>query len=192
MSKKIKFILPQDMEELPAPKCCHAIHLQTVEEKYNHLSVGKGERGLSKHYHYQITDEWVEIEKPHKEKYSSDERYYLGLITVLIDKKTGEAVGKGTVSVNKLVQPFPVYDGDSIKQVYPFINIPPYADCSESILEYVKKYLVGKCLFATGETFKAIRPDFSTGSPRYYTQYGEKLRETESPYFEVVDNEGEL
>lgn len=59
-------------------------------------------------------------------------------------------------------------------------------------VEYVKKYLVGKCLFATGETFKAIRPDFSTGIPRYYTQYGEKLRETESPYFEVVDNEGEL
>lgn len=191
MSIKIKFIQPQEMEQFATPKNCHAIQPQTVEEKYSHLSVGKGEKGLSKFYHYQITDEWVEIEKPHKEKYAPDDRFYLGLITVLIDKKTGEAVGKGTVSVNKLAQSLPAYDGDTVKQIFPFINIPPYSDCTESVLEYVKKYLVGKLLQATGKTFLSIKPDFSSGAPRYYSQYGEKLKEFESPYFEVVENEGE-
>ncbi len=191
MTVKVKFIQPKEMEQFAIPKNCHTILPQTVEEKYSHLSVGKGEKGLSKFYHYQITDEWVEIEKPHKEKYAPDDRCYLGLITVLISKDTGEAVGKGTVSVNKLAQSLPVYDGDTVKQVYPFINIPPYSDCSESVLEYVKKYLVGKLLQATGKTFLSIKPDFSSGSPRYYSQYGEKLKEMESPYFEVVGNEGE-
>ena len=191
MTKKIKLIQPQEMEQFPTPKCCHPIQSNSIEEKYGHLSVGKGEKGLSSLYHYQITDEWVEVEKPHKEKLSPENRHYLALVTLLINKDTGEAVGKGTVSVNKLVQPYPVYEGNEIAHISQFTNIPPYAECTDSILGYVRKYLAGKLLQATGDTFKAIKPDFSTGSPRYFSQYGEKLKETETPYFEVLEDEGE-
>lgn len=179
----------EEVEKLEKPKNVHTIEASKIAEKYSRITAEKGQVGLTQFYAYMITDEWVEIEKPHKEKLPEDQRYYLGLITVLCDKETGEPIKKGSVGLNKLIQPYPAYDGNGLKQVQQIVNIPAFADCPDSIIDYAKKYLIGKCLQCTGETFKAIKPDYSMGTPSLYGLSGEKLQEREVAYFEAKEIE---
>ena len=178
------------IEELRRPGNARPINVDTIAEKYAYQANEKGVSGLSNFFNYFITDEWVEIEKPSKERLPENKRYYLGLITVLCDKQTGEPVKKGGISLNKLVQPYPVYDGNGIKQVKQIVNIPAFADSPEGQVDYAKKYIIGKLLRCTGEMFKAIKPDYSMGTPSLYGLSGERLQEKEVAYFEVVEMEG--
>ncbi len=116
MSLKLN-ILAENTKELPKPKNVRSINVDTIAEKYAYQANEKGVSGLSNFFNYFITDEWVEIEKPNKERLPENKRYYLGLITILFDKQTGEPVKKGGISLNKLVQPYPAYDGEGIKQI---------------------------------------------------------------------------
>ena len=50
-------------------------------------------------------------------------------------------------------------------------------------------HLIGKLLRLTGETFKAIKPDYSMGTPSLYGINGERLQEKEVAYFEAVELE---
>ena len=61
-------ILDKDLEELPTPKNVHVINVENLAEKYRHQTSEKGVAGLSNFFNYLITDEWVEIDKPHKER----------------------------------------------------------------------------------------------------------------------------
>lgn len=182
-------ILAENTKELPKPRNVRSINVDTIAEKYAYQANEKGVSGLSNFFNYFITDEWVEIEKPSKERLPENKRYYLGLITVLCDKQTGEPVKKGGISLNKLVQPYPAYDGEGIKQVKQIVNIPAFADSPEGQVDYAKKYIIGKLLRCTGETFKAIKPDFSMGTPSLYGLNGERLQEKEVAYFEAVEME---
>ena len=182
-------ILAKDLEELPTPKNVHAINVENLAEKYKHQTSEKGVAGLSNFFNYLITDEWVEIDKPHKERLPEGQKCYLGLITVLCDKITGTPIKKGSISLNKLVQPYPVYDGDGIKLVQQIVNVPAFADSPEGQVDYARKHLIGKLLHLTGETFKAIKPDYSMGTPSLYGINGERLQEKEVAYFEAVELE---
>lgn len=188
MSTKVTFFTKK-LEELPTPKNVHAIDVDNIAEKYSHQTCEKGVAGLSNFFNYLITDEWVEIEKPHKERLPEGQRYYLGLVTVLCDRKTGSPIKKGSISLNRLVQPYPAYDGDGIKQVQQIVNIPAFADSPEGQVDYAKKHIVGRLLRLTGKTFKAIKPDYSMGTPSLYGLSGERLQEKEVACFEAVEVE---
>ena len=102
MSLKLN-ILAENTKELPKPKNVRSINVDTIAEKYAYQANEKGVSGLSNFFNYFITDEWVEIEKPNKERLPENKRYYLGLITILFDKQTGEPVKKGGISLNKWI-----------------------------------------------------------------------------------------
>lgn len=179
----------KDFENLENPKNIRTIEADKIAEKYSRITAEKGQTGLSQFYSYIITDEWVEIEKPHKEKLPEDQRHYLGLITILCDIKTQQPVKKGSVSLNKLIQPYPTYEGNDIKNVQQIVNIPSFSDCPDSIVEYAQKYVIGKYLHCTGNRFKSIKPDYSMGTPSLYGLSGEKLQEREVAFFEVQEIE---
>lgn len=177
------------IENLESPKNVHTIEADKIAEKYSRITAEKGQTGLSQFYSYIVTGEWVEIDKPHKEKLPEDQKCYLGLITILCDISTHEPIKKGSVSLNKLIQPYPTYDGNDIKNVQQIVNIPSFADCPDSIVEYAQKYIIGKYLHCTGSKFKAIKPDYSMGTPSLYGLSGEKLQEREIAHFEVQEME---
>lgn len=176
-------------EKLESPKNIRTIATNKIAEKYSRTTAEKGQTGLSPFYSYIITDEWVEIEKPHKEKLPEDQRHYLGLITILCDMKTKEPIKKGSVSLNKLIQPYPTYEDNDIKNVQQITNIPSFSDCPDSMVEYAQKYITGKFLHCTGGNFKAIKPDYSMGTPSLYGLNGEKLQEREVALFEIQEIE---
>lgn len=172
-------------EKLENPENVRTIEAEKIAEKYSRITAEKGQTGLSPFYSYIITDEWVEIGKPHKEKLPEDQRHYLGLITILCDMKTKEPIKKGSVSLNKLIQPYPAYEDNEIKNVQQIVNIPSFSNCPDSMVEYAQKYIIGKYLHYTENKFKAIKPDYSMGTPSLYGLNGEKLQEREVALFEV-------
>lgn len=185
----LKFNVSEECKNLENPKNVHPIEADKIEDKYSHITAEKGQMGLSQFYSYVITDEWVEVDKPHKEKLPEDKRCNLGLITILCDIQTQQPIRKGSISLNKLIQPYPTYEGNDIKNVQQIVNIPSFSDCPDSIVEYAKKYIIGKYLHCTDNKFKAIKPDYSMGTPSLYGLSGEKLQEREIAYFEVQEIE---
>lgn len=180
---------------LVEPKNTKEISMEEIESKYQYVTVEKGTNGLEKYFDYYITDEWVEIEKKGRNTESSDDRFYLGVKTVRIDKEGKLVQQKGALSLNKLVHPLPVYreiNGSYIiEYVQQIRGIPGFKAEPLSIMEYIQKYLVGKCLRSSEDTFQCAIPDFVDRRPVFFTPDGNKFKEKEVCYYDVDETDME-
>lgn len=180
-----------EAEFLIEPKNAKLITLEEIQNKYQYATMEKGVSGLEKYFDYYITDEWVEVEKKGRNIDQRDDRYYLAVKTIRLDKEGKPMNQKGIVSLNKLVHPIPVYKEVNgsyiIEYVQQFRGIPNYKSEPLSPMEYIQKYLAGKCLKSSEETFLCAVPEFIERRPEFFTATGEKVKEREVCYFDVEE-----